>query len=88
MRILESRLGRWMSMDPTIKSYESPYVSFANSPIYLLDPEGKNFVIVNLTRIGNNSMIEKVTTSFLKTVLYKVTFIWLEMVKLVSLNRL
>jgi len=44
-RILDVRLGRWMSRDPLAMQYPdlSPYVYSANSPIFLVDVGGKFF---------------------------------------------
>jgi RHS repeat-associated protein len=36
----DSRLGRRWNVDPIIKFGESPYASFANNPIWLIDPNG------------------------------------------------
>ncbi len=41
-RSYDSRLGRWMSVDPMTKKYpeESPYVYSLDNPIYFIDPDG------------------------------------------------
>jgi len=39
-RCLDTRLGRWMSIDPMATAFESPYVSMGNSPILYNDPMG------------------------------------------------
>ncbi|NEN24152.1 hypothetical protein G3O08_11630 [Cryomorpha ignava] len=39
-RELDPRLGRWLTIDPVVKYWESPYASFANNPIYFIDPSG------------------------------------------------
>jgi RHS repeat-associated protein len=39
-RSYDARLGRWLSTDPVVKSWESPYAGFANNPIYFVDPSG------------------------------------------------
>ena len=39
-RQLDSRLARWLSLDPIVKEHESPYASFANNPIWFMDPNG------------------------------------------------
>jgi len=46
-RIYDSRLGRWLSVDPDVFEYPfvSPYISSLNSPIYLKDPNGKTVII-------------------------------------------
>lgn len=42
-RELDPRLGgRWWSVDPIVKPWESPYAGFANNPILFIDPEGLN----------------------------------------------
>ena len=45
-RMYDSRLGRWMSVDPLAERYEemSPYTYVANSPIVFIDPDGKEFI--------------------------------------------
>ena len=40
-RQLDPRLGgRWWSLDPIVKPWESPYAGFSNNPIYFIDPSG------------------------------------------------
>ncbi len=41
-RIYDSRLGRFLSMDPLVQDFPSfsPYSAFNNSPIYFYDPNG------------------------------------------------
>jgi RHS repeat-associated protein len=41
-RQYDSRLGRWLTTDPVVKPWESPYAGFANNPIYFNDPSGLN----------------------------------------------
>jgi RHS repeat-associated protein len=42
-RIYDSRIGRWLSLDPLARQYPSisPYAFAANNPIYYLDPDGR-----------------------------------------------
>ena len=42
-RIYDSRIGRWLSLDPMQANYEAltPYNFTANSPIRFIDPDGK-----------------------------------------------
>lgn len=39
-RSYDPRLGRWLSMEPKIVAWESPYASFRNNPILFNDPLG------------------------------------------------
>lgn len=41
-RQYDSRLGRWLSLDPMLKAHESPFVSHANNPLWFVDPNGKD----------------------------------------------
>jgi len=49
-RIYDSRLGRWMAIDPLFKKYSgfSPYNFATNSPIYILDFDGRDIIPTNL----------------------------------------
>ena len=42
-RIYDSRLGKWMAVDPALKEYPdlNPYNFVANNPIMFVDPDGK-----------------------------------------------
>ncbi len=46
-RMLDVRLGRWLSIDPLAKSYPSisPYNHVANNPVLYVDPDGERIVI-------------------------------------------
>jgi RHS repeat-associated protein len=39
-RQYDPRVGRWLTVDPVVKYNESPYASFANNPIWFIDPNG------------------------------------------------
>lgn len=43
-RIYDSRLGRWLSVDPLQSKYPdmSPYIAFNNNPIFWVDPDGRD----------------------------------------------
>lgn len=43
-RQLDPRVGRWFSVDPVKKSWESPYVSMENKPITFFDPKGDDII--------------------------------------------
>jgi hypothetical protein len=48
----ESR-SRWLSVDPMIKAYESPYSSFANNPVVFIDPDGQDtYLLTSATGDG------------------------------------
>ena len=42
-RMLDPRLGRWLTIDPLAGKYKSmsPYSAFGNNPIYIIDPDGR-----------------------------------------------
>ena len=40
-RMNDSRLGgRWWSIDPVVKAWESPYAGYGNNPVIFVDPSG------------------------------------------------
>jgi len=39
-RQLDPRIGRWLTIDPIFKDFQSPYVSMSNNPIWRIDPNG------------------------------------------------
>lgn len=41
------RIGRRWNVDPIVKSHESPDVTFANNPIWIIDPNGADSMLVN-----------------------------------------
>jgi RHS repeat-associated protein len=45
-RILDARLGKWLSVDAFVKDFPmlSPYQFAANSPIFLIDPDGNTII--------------------------------------------
>ncbi|MDQ3192998.1 MAG: polymorphic toxin type 44 domain-containing protein [Bacteroidota bacterium] len=46
-RQFDSRIGRWLSLDPLPKDNESPYVGYSNNPIWFIDPLGADTMLVN-----------------------------------------
>jgi RHS repeat-associated protein len=53
-RMYDSRLGRWLSLDPLQAKYAnlSPYNFTGNSPILYLDPDGKRIVDIHGNEIA------------------------------------
>lgn len=51
-RIYDSRLGRWLSLDPMASKYPSlsPYVAFANNPNYYIDPGGETLRVAGSSK--------------------------------------
>ena len=49
-RIYDPRVGRWLSLDPKLKAGESPYAAFSNSPLFFVDPDGKDTLVVHRSR--------------------------------------
>lgn len=47
-RMLDTRIGRWITIDPLAKKYPnlSPYNFVGNMPIIAIDPDGKDIVII------------------------------------------
>jgi len=43
-RQLDPRLGRWLSLDPVIQPWQSPYCSMDNNPIFNYDRNGKKVI--------------------------------------------
>ena len=48
-RIYDSRLGRWLSVDPLMRKYPglTPYNFVGNSPIIYIDPNGREIILSN-----------------------------------------
>ncbi len=50
----DARLGRRWNLDPVVKHYESPYATFANNPIWFVDPFGLDtFIVTKKGRISD-----------------------------------
>ncbi len=47
-RMLDTRVGRWVSVDPLASKYPaiSPYVTVGNMPTIAIDPNGKEIIII------------------------------------------
>ena len=53
-RIYDSRLGRWLSVDPLYGKYPfcSPYVFAINNPTNAIDPDGRVVIFINGQHTG------------------------------------
>ncbi|MEO6883115.1 MAG: hypothetical protein ABI199_03720 [Bacteroidia bacterium] len=59
-RMLDTRLGgRWWSLDPDIKPWESPYAGFSDNPIVYSDPFGKDITNPGKYVLSNKALIQK-----------------------------
>lgn len=56
-RPYDSRLARWKSIDPVIHAFQSPYNSFDNNPISLVDPQGSNAWHPEVDDAGNTYIV-------------------------------
>jgi len=47
-RMYNPRVGRWFAVDPKMSKYpmDSPYMSFGNSPIIIIDPNGEEKIVI------------------------------------------
>src|SRR5690554_6175965 len=54
-RLYDSRLGRWLSIDPLASKYTglSPYNFVANTPIQAIDPDGQYIIFINGYNVGD-----------------------------------
>jgi len=79
VRIYDSRVGRWLALDPLSDKYPrlSPYSAFANNPIIFIDPDGRVLTLggqLDVAADDIKSLIEnpkyrdvlKITTEILK----------------------
>lgn len=68
-RILDPRVGRWMSIDPVVQRYPgySPYAYVLNSPLLYRDEGGKeNFIYLYDLRLQNPKLTQADRTEILK----------------------
>ena len=59
----DSKIARRWNVDPVVKHYESSYAAFANNPIWFVDVNGQDTLVVNTQMLENTG----------KTVIFKVT---------------
>ena len=67
-RVYDSRLGRWMSVDPLAGKYEdvSPYIFSINSPLAYKDIDGRDIIFtVQVDANGNKTLIVTVNAQLL-----------------------
>lgn len=64
----DGRIGRRWNVDPILKEYESPYTCLGNNPIWIIDPNGDDSLIVHRSegeKVGN-VMHYKLTFSIIR----------------------
>jgi RHS repeat-associated protein len=69
-RLLDPRVGRWLSLDPLMAKfpYEAPYVAFHNNPIFYTDPGGDDppeELFKKISKVSNASMRKSWNSSFI-----------------------
>jgi len=59
-RVYDSRLGRWLSVDPLAAKFESwsPFHFSANNPIRVKDKNGEDWVVINSDGYYQNEIVE------------------------------
>ncbi len=61
-RILDTRLGRWMSVDNIRKAHLSPYHFAANNPIIYVDPDGNaEYLFLTIIKNGKETKLKILT---------------------------
>jgi len=63
-RIYDTRIGKWLSIDPEFKKYPhfSPFVAFGDNPVYYIDPGGETLRVA----FHNEGERKKVETALQK----------------------
>jgi RHS repeat-associated protein len=64
-RLLDPRVGRWLSMDPLAEEFAdmSPYNAMANDPVNMVDPDGREHMAVDEFYRRETAQIETRTTN-------------------------
>ncbi len=60
----DPRLGRRWNIDPVIKPHESPYATFANSPIWFVDPFGNDTLKFTGSEEEVNNILNSISDQF------------------------
>ena len=70
-RMLDPRLGRWLSIDPLARQYPdiSPYVYVVNSPLIYIDPNGEK--VIWASRLKNHIKFKSIIKNIEATATYK-----------------
>ncbi len=82
-RIYDPRLGIWLSLDPLASKYPaiSPYVAFADNPIFFVDKDGREIWIYEPNSdkaylyCPNDTKIDESTSEYVKTVVKTLDYI-------------
>jgi len=48
-RMYDGRIGRWLAIDPKVRKYPmfSPYCAMINNPINVIDPDGRDIIVLS-----------------------------------------
>jgi RHS repeat-associated protein len=77
-RQYDPRIGRWKSIDPKKRAWESPYIGFGNNPIMYMDPKGdtifharfsgqKNVMIIILAKGETISSLKRMSMKMMRS---------------------
>ncbi len=90
-RIYDSRLGRWLSVDPLADKFPnlSPFNYVSNNPNYMIDPDGKDNIIYlvylpssdNKLKVSDAKKIAEQTTKNFQLLGLKTTVVLVDMTK-------
>jgi|GEM_PF-6335417 len=59
-RMYDNRLSIFLSTDPIIHPYQSPYTAFNNNPVYFIDPSGMSSIQTDYHSAATGQRIERV----------------------------